>query len=608
VTENELPDTPYQGLMPYTEEDAPFFFGREREQRIIAANMLASRLTLLYGQSGVGKSSVLRAGVAWDLWQRARQNLERHGRPRLAVVVFNAWRDDPVADLGACVRESVARALDGAGERSAPAARDLAEMLRASAEQVGGSLLIILDQFEEYFLYHEQSDGEGTFAVEFPRAANQRDLPANFLISIREDALAKLDRFKGRVPNLFDNYLRVEHLTREAARAAIEKPIDYYNSLSGVREAPVELEPALMDAVLEQVKTGRVVLGATGRGAVSDDSGERPQGDRIETPFLQLVMTRLWKRERSAGSRLLRLQTLNDLGGAERIVRTHLDEAMAALPPGEQAAAARIFDRLVTPSGSKIAHSVSDLAAWAEMPEARLTPMLKNLSSGDTRLLRSVDAAAEQPTSDRYEIFHDVLAPAVLDWRARYVQAEQQRKARWRLLAGILGIALVLAIAAGVVIWRAQAAARQQQEIALLTAIRLGNNAQIRAQRDLNPGPLETIFAGEELENQRRTIDLLKESNAYAISLMDDQEFGPITISGDGSRAEVRVTEDWANEFFEKGSGRCLLRRPRHRVPQTVSLETKVIEGQARWFITRIKVEAEGDLPDTDCDGNPIQS
>ena len=63
-------ECPYAGLMPFTEEQAEFFFGREAEREIITANLMASRLTLLYGPSGVGKSSVLNAGVAHDL--RAR--------------------------------------------------------------------------------------------------------------------------------------------------------------------------------------------------------------------------------------------------------------------------------------------------------------------------------------------------------------------------------------------------------------------------------------------------------------------------------------------------------------------------------------------------------
>ena len=51
-----LPDTPYVGLTPFTERDAQFFFGREKERRIIAANLMASRLPLLYGASGVSMS------------------------------------------------------------------------------------------------------------------------------------------------------------------------------------------------------------------------------------------------------------------------------------------------------------------------------------------------------------------------------------------------------------------------------------------------------------------------------------------------------------------------------------------------------------------------
>ena len=59
--------SPYKGLLPYDEKDAPYFFGRDRERRQISAALRASRLTVLYGESGAGKSSVLAAGVACDL-------------------------------------------------------------------------------------------------------------------------------------------------------------------------------------------------------------------------------------------------------------------------------------------------------------------------------------------------------------------------------------------------------------------------------------------------------------------------------------------------------------------------------------------------------------
>ena len=59
--------SPYKGLLPYSENDAEFFFGRQSETAIIASNLRAARLTILYGPTGVGKSSALQAGVAHQL-------------------------------------------------------------------------------------------------------------------------------------------------------------------------------------------------------------------------------------------------------------------------------------------------------------------------------------------------------------------------------------------------------------------------------------------------------------------------------------------------------------------------------------------------------------
>ena len=367
-----MAERPYKGLMPYDEADAPFFFGREAEREIISANLMASRLTLLYGASGVGKSSVLRAGVVRHLRALAEQNLIERGNPEFAIVVFNAWRDDPITALTAEVEKGVSSFVSGHKTNEAGKGKgSLVETLRFWSEQIDGDLLIILDQFEEYFLYHSQEDGEGTFAVEFPKAVNRQDLRVSFLISVREDALAKLDRFKGRIPSLFDNYLRIDHLDRSAARAAIEKPIAEYNRLQKSGEE-ASIEPELVEAILDQVKTGRVILGAAGRGVV-----EGADESRIETPYLQLVMTRLWDEEiQISRAPFLRLSTLEHLGGAERIVRTHLDTTMSALPPDEQDSAARIFRYLVTPSGTKIAHAAADLAEYAQVSPSRLEPIL----------------------------------------------------------------------------------------------------------------------------------------------------------------------------------------------------------------------------------------
>src|SRR5689334_13624006 len=164
--------TPYKGLAPFedSELDALLFFGRERETEVIVANLLASSLTVLYGPSGVGKSSILRAAVARRLRERV---------PDADVRLLDEWAADP-----------------------------------RLPEPVGETFLI-LDQFEEYFLYHDN----GPLHERLPAVlANPR---VHVLIAVREDALARLDAFQARIPSVFANRLRLDQLDEAAGRAAI---------------------------------------------------------------------------------------------------------------------------------------------------------------------------------------------------------------------------------------------------------------------------------------------------------------------------------------------------------------------------------------------------
>ena len=166
--------------------------------------------------------------------------------------------------------------------------------------------------------------------------------------------------------------------------------------------------------------------------AEGGEGGQRREGASIETPFLQLVMTRLWAEERTRGSAVLRESTLHQLGDAERIVRTHLDKVMDRLSVAHRDIAAAIFRHLVTPSGMKIAHTAEDLADYAgSVSPQKVTEVLEELASGDERILRPVEPPLDRPSDPRYEIFHDVLAAAVIDWRRHYV-AEQARLASER--------------------------------------------------------------------------------------------------------------------------------------------------------------------------------
>jgi len=288
-----MPVSPYIGLLPYSDEDAPRFFGRSQERTIIAANLRASRLTLLYGASGVGKSSVLRAGVTFHLRELSERNLVERGTPGFIVVYFNSWREDPVLPLLQRVHESVKPFLKGQTPQPVSSADNLAQALQLYSEGANASLLIILDQFEEYFLYHPRVNSDSGFDEQFAHAVNRPDLRTSFLVSIREDALAKLDRFKGPIPNILGNYLRIDHLTPEAAREAIEKPLEWYTKQSAADGGKACIEPELVKAVLEQVQTGQVVLGETGQGAILKGADGSSENVRIETPYLPVSYTHL---------------------------------------------------------------------------------------------------------------------------------------------------------------------------------------------------------------------------------------------------------------------------------------------------------------------------
>jgi hypothetical protein len=474
----DCPPSPFVGLVPFREVDAPFFRGRDVERDLIVENLRASRLTLLYGTSGVGKSSVLYAGAAHRLRELARQDLQEYGKPEFAVVTFNAWRDDPIQGLLRSINEAVADSLQVKSLGAVPESGNLALTINAWTERYGIELLIILDQFEEYFQYRPSEQGPGTFADEFPSAVNNADLRAKFLISLRDDALSKLDRFKSQIPNLFDNLLRIRHMTEETATKAIVEPIEVYNERCGFKLAGhgYSIEKPLVEEVIRQVRAGR------------DASDEAGGVVGIEAPYLQLVMSRLWDRENEENSRVLRKQTLEELKGIKNIVQVYLDNALALLSPEQKGVAFRIFDYLVTPSGTKIAYFKTDLVSQTKFTEAQIGGVLEALNK--SRILRPVPSV-DRPDEARYEVFHDLLALAILNWRTLYeatskaeaeqataaahlVEAERQRRLavqarenrRLRLGLTMLALLLLIALAFGFYAWRQRTQAGRASQLA----------------------------------------------------------------------------------------------------------------------------------------------
>lgn len=254
------PNSPYKGLRPYTESDRAVFFAREREQETIIRNLITWRLTILYGKSGVGKSSLLRAGVAHYLHQTSQNNVNLFGQPGWAVIVFpnfgqtNKFNQDldkeSKKNIGwqnplRGIKEQLKAEMESLGVKASPQedmslADTLKEWIKTiSIEKEGGRLFIILDQFEEYFLARSElkfapKNEQKKLLIDFDKAfstiVNDLDLNVNFLISIQEESLSKLDYFRSLIKaDLLKKRLELQPLNQRLASQVIEQPIAEYN-------------------------------------------------------------------------------------------------------------------------------------------------------------------------------------------------------------------------------------------------------------------------------------------------------------------------------------------------------------------------------------------
>ena len=394
-------ESPYPGLLPYSPGDAERFFGRDAETRIAADNLRASRLTVLYGQSGVGKSSLLRAGVFPLL------NGQLSATREFSVMLLQDWRTDPILQL-----------RQGAG---AAGGETLEAALQHKVADYGSELLLIFDQFEDFFQYGHPREGDASLLAQLPLLLASTGVEVHLLIGIREDALALLDSLKRRVPAIFDNVVPLNHLSREAALDAMRRPLD------GTRW---RLEPQVAAAVLDELQR------------------TQPSGTQgIQSPYLQLVMRRWWSYARDHNlEELTRDSLVSGLGGPGRIIERHFDEAIEGLPPKARQDSARIFGPMITPTGRSMTQTVSEIAGASRMRPATARATLEELRKARL-LVTAPTPMGMSPQDTAYEFAHDLLARRALDWRRREeLRAARRRIIRYAVLAVVTTLAAVWAI------------------------------------------------------------------------------------------------------------------------------------------------------------------
>ena len=392
---------PYRGLAPFgdTELDALFFFGRERETEIAVANLLASRLTMLYGPSGVGKSSLLRAGVARrvrELGGTAPSDVARRRGRRVRGVGRRS---------GARPRRGDRRGGHVAGQASGGTARtgNAARRRRRALDDVlDGSLYLVLDQLEEYFVYHE-TGGPGTLEHELPEVCC---------------AAAARERARFRCATTRS---RSSTPSRRASRTSSRTSCGSTVSTARRRRARDRRADRALERARRRERSGsRSSRQLVDRGArPGGGRGAEPDRDRAAVPAARArAAVERGGRARARGPARATLGGSAARGDRPRRIST----ARSRCSTTESRTRRRMFDHLVTPSGTKIAHRAPDLAEFAHVPEAEAATMLAG-SAGSGSCARSTRARR----GDRYEIFHDVLGAA---WSAGGADISSQPSAR----------------------------------------------------------------------------------------------------------------------------------------------------------------------------------
>lgn len=371
---------PYKFLDYFTEQDVALFFGRETEINVICSHILSHRSFLLYGRSGVGKSSILRAGLI--------PNLQKEGHSVCVVRSFT----DPLPQMARGLRDLAVR--DGkmgdeplTNDHSAEAILDYCRRLPADH-----SIIVTFDQFEEFFTLLEDAV-QKQFIKTLALLTHTVGLSARFVFIIREDLLAEMNRFKGVLPEIFHHEYRLNRLSRDQATRAIIEP---------ARAVGCQFDDGLVARLLEDLSE---------------------QSD-VDPPHLQIVCDTLFD-VRDQDNRIS-LIAYERLGGASDILAEYLTRVLRRFNATDLTAVQQILLSLISADGQRLVLREADLT---NRTPVRGLPggMLSGDLVEELVAARVVRRRSEMGES-WLELAHDCLIPEVSVWLTSNVYEVKQAR------------------------------------------------------------------------------------------------------------------------------------------------------------------------------------
>ena len=343
---------PFKHLSYFDEEDSHNFYGRKSIAKELANATLTLKAGLLFGESGVGKTSLILAGVMNELnkndnFQALYIRCMKNVVNKLRIILCNA--------LG----------VDGSTE---------GEILEQYIGKSNKKILLIFDQFEEMFITVSENEKSIFFEKILVEISSIKGV--HILFSLRADYLWKLNPYRDKFDGLWNRAVGLERLNKEESLKAITLPLQN-NSIE--------------KNLAEKIYT--------------DLCSEETQTVQVHTPFLQLVMFELYIKAIGKNSLKITQKLYDELGGVHGIVTGYFDGLLIKFNAEEHKSLEKLFFYLVTDSSTRDSLSKE----YLETIFSTKTDQVKIYRLIDTlikeRVVRHVTDIDEY-----YELVHDILA------------------------------------------------------------------------------------------------------------------------------------------------------------------------------------------------------
>ena len=424
----------YPGVHPFTQSEQDLFFGREDDSKELFKYINLENLVVLYGKSGLGKSSLLNASVVPEL-QR-----ERNYHP--LMIRFNNYDEEldltPVTIFNNIIQSlsSEESYIDQIPVAEVSLWQSLKKLQLTRDAYSEGKFILVFDQFEELFTYPE---GIEKFALQLSDLLNRR-IPSEFrknlrraltvdtdlqekitpeekerllapldvkvLISIRSDRLSQLNSLKDYIPEILMHSYELQPLNEEQARNCIVKPAE----LDGNFISPkFYYADETLDHILSFLQ--------------KDSAKTKKRKAPIESFQLQIICqyieSKVINGDISAYDDRLVVQKSDLDINLDTILQQYYDQEISKLPHNEQPVARRLIE-----DGLILADEQRRTSLDIGILKKRFPDVTSNLLNKlvETRIVRA------EPNSFggvSYELSHDTLIEPIL--RRRREREEQKR-------------------------------------------------------------------------------------------------------------------------------------------------------------------------------------